>query len=76
MKGSRYVLLLILSGLVLLAGAVSVQQASSSPGGLDARGGHHCWTSCPSRGLYRGQYHCHRSPCNRTDVLRHRRHGH
>jgi hypothetical protein len=47
-----------------------------SPGGLDSRGGHHCWTKCARYGLYYGQYHCHRAPCNRRDVRRHRRHGH
>jgi hypothetical protein len=49
---------------------------AASPGGLDRRGGHHCWTRCGRYGLYRGQYHCHRSPCNRSDIRRHRRHGH
>jgi hypothetical protein len=49
---------------------------ASTPGGLDSRGGHHCWTRCGSYGKYTGQYHCHRSPCNRSDIRRHRRHGH
>jgi hypothetical protein len=49
---------------------------ASSSGGLDSRGGHHCWTRCGSSGLYTGQYHCHRSPCSSRDVRRHRRHGH
>jgi hypothetical protein len=49
---------------------------AASPGGLDSRGGHHCWTRCGRYGLYTGQYHCHRSPCNRRDIRRHRRHGH
>jgi hypothetical protein len=45
-------------------------------GGTDRRGGHHCWTRCASKGYYYGQYHCHHSPCNRSDIRRHRRHGH
>jgi hypothetical protein len=47
-----------------------------SSGGLDRRGGHHCWTSCASKGYYTGQYHCHRRPCGRADVRKHRGHGH
>jgi hypothetical protein len=53
--------------------------ATASPGGLDRRGGHHCRKSrayCRRFGLYLNQYHCHRSPCNRRDIRRHRRHGH
>ncbi len=53
-----------------------VHAMAASPGGLDSRGGHHCWTRCGRYGMYRGQYHCHRSPCNRRDIRRHRRHGH
>jgi hypothetical protein len=49
---------------------------SGSSGGLDSRGGHHCWTKCVSKGYYTGQYHCHRGPCSRKDVRRHRAHGH
>jgi len=48
----------------------------SSPGGLDARGGHHCWTKCSRYGLRTGQFHCHRKPCNSRDIRKHRRHGH
>lgn len=29
-----------------------------------------------NNGLYTGQYHCHRAPCNATDITKHRRHGH
>lgn len=47
-----------------------------SSGGLDSRGGHHCRTKCASKGYYTNQYHCHRSPCNRRDIRRHRGHGH
>lgn len=49
----------------------------ASPGGLDRYGGHHCWTRCASYGMYRGQYHCHRSTraCRRA-LRRHRAHGH
>jgi hypothetical protein len=54
----------------------SAHTAMLHPGGLDGRGGHHCWTRCRSWGRYYGEYHCHRSPCNRRDVRRHRRHGH
>jgi hypothetical protein len=53
-----------------------VAVAPTHSGGLDARGGHHCWTSCGARGMYRGQYHCHRAPCGRSDIRRHRNHGH
>jgi hypothetical protein len=52
------------------------QAVAAHSGGLDGRGGHHCWTRCGAYGYYTGQYHCHRSPCNRSDVRRHRRHGH
>lgn len=48
----------------------------ASPGGLDSRGGHHCWTNCARYGLYTGQYHCHRAPCGAEDVAYHRAHGH
>jgi hypothetical protein len=51
-------------------------RSAYSPGGLDARGGHHCWTSCSKYGKYYGQYHCHRAPCGRRDIRKHRRHGH
>ncbi len=60
---------------VAVAGAL-VPVALSTPGGLDRRGGHHCWTNCASYGKYRGQYHCHRSPCGRADIRLHRAHGH
>ncbi len=49
---------------------------TASPGGLDARGGHHCWTNCARWGLYYGQYHCHRAPCDASDIAYHRAHGH
>lgn len=49
---------------------------SASPGGLDGRGGHHCWTNCSRYGLYTGQYHCHRAPCGSRDIALHRAHGH
>jgi hypothetical protein len=57
-------------------GGAHTHAVASTPGGLDSRGGHHCWTRCGSYGAYTGQYHCHRSPCNRRDIRRHRRHGH
>ena len=50
--------------------------ASASPGALDARGGHHCWTNCAYYGLYYGQYHCHQAPCGPDDIAYHRAHGH
>lgn len=53
-----------------------VPQSSATSGGLDGRGGHHCWTNCAKYGKYKGQYHCHRSPCGGKDVRRHRAHGH
>ena len=59
-----------------LAGQVRGFTAPTHSGGLDARGGHHCWTRCASHGLRNGQYHCHRSPCGRADIRRHRAHGH
>lgn len=80
----RVYLALLIVGLALLAGSLAAT-ASSSPGGvtgvshsggLDYRGGHHCWTRCSRYGMYTGQYHCHRSPCNRSDIRRHRAHGH
>ncbi len=60
----------------LAAAAVGVVSAAASPGGLDSRGGHHCWTKCSRYGLYTGQYHCHRAPCNASDIRKHRGHGH
>lgn len=62
--------------IVLAAGFVIPAATFGSSGGLDGRGGHHCWTKCASKGYYTGQYHCHRSPCSRRDVRRHRLHGH
>lgn len=58
---------------LLLTSPLSVP---ASPGGLDSRGGHHCWTNCARYGLYTGQYHCHRSPCGTSDIAYHRAHGH
>ena len=67
----RVKLALVLTvGLGIIAGVAAVS-ASSSPGG-----GHHCWTRCSRYGMYTGQYHCHRSPCSRADIRRHRAHGH
>ncbi len=69
-------------GLCLAVAALAVAAlavapaATASSGGLDRRGGHHCWTSCAKSGLYTGQYHCHRSPCSSRDVSQHRAHGH
>lgn len=50
--------------------------AVKTSGGLDGRGGHHCRTRCKPQGLYTNQYHCHRSPCGRSDIRSHRAHGH
>lgn len=69
----RLVILLLAAGALLVAGA---SVALSTPGGLDRRGGHHCWTRCSSYGHYKGQYHCHRAPCSRADIRLHRSHGH
>jgi hypothetical protein len=66
---------LVLPTLTLVL-AVSIAGATASPGGLDYRGGHHCWTNCRAYGLYYGQYHCHRAPCDSTDIAYHRAHGH
>lgn len=54
----------------------TVPALAHQAGGLDARGGHHCWSKCARYGLYTGQYHCHAWPCTTSDITRHRRHGH
>lgn len=61
---------------VAISGYVVVP-ASGSPGGLDSHGGHHCWTSCASYGLKKGDYHCHQATkeCRRAN-RRHANHGH
>lgn len=61
---------------IIIAIALLLAPASASPGGLDSRGGHHCWTNCERYGLYYGQYHCHRAPCSQSDINYHRAHGH
>jgi len=66
----------ILLAAIVAACLVLPAVTSGSSGGLDRRGGHHCWTKCASKGYYTGQYHCHQSPCKRKDVRKHRRHGH
>jgi hypothetical protein len=68
-------LIVVLLSSLVVAGAFAAG-GNSSPGGLDARGGHHCWTNCSRYGLYTGQYHCHRAPCGARDIAAHRRHGH
>jgi hypothetical protein len=73
---SRFALIAITAIAAISAVGFGPSVAASSPGGLDSRGGHHCWTNCSARGYYTGQYHCHRSPCGKADVRRHRRHGH
>jgi hypothetical protein len=78
-KARRFVLLAAVAGAFAGGGgatAVTTGVASASPGGLDGSGGHHCWTRCYRWGRYRGEYHCHRSPCNRRTIARHRAHGH
>jgi hypothetical protein len=65
----------VLAATVVVA-LVIVAGLTASPGGLDRRGGHHCWTKCTRYGLYTGQYHCHRAPCSRADIRKHRAHGH
>ena len=82
----RHVVLIAVIAVVAIVPATTIgnsaggdggaRSAMLHPGGLDSRGGHHCWTRCGRYGMYRGQYHCHRSPCSRRDVRRHRRHGH
>lgn len=64
---------LLVASLILLTLAWPIM---ASPGGLDYRGGHHCWTNCGAYGLYYGQYHCHRAPCSWEDIQEHRAHGH
>jgi hypothetical protein len=70
--GSSIISTFVVAAVLLIAPGA----ATPTPGGLDGRGGHHCWTNCSKYGAYRGKYHCHRSPCTRSDILRHRRHGH
>jgi hypothetical protein len=69
-------LALLVASIAAAVALLLTPAAVSSPGGLDSRGGHHCWTNCARYGMYRGQYHCHRAPCSRRDIRRHRRHGH
>jgi len=38
-------------------------------GGIDERGGHHCWTNCVEHGYFDGQYHFHPEKMN-TNQLR------
>ena len=59
-----------------LASLATPVVSSATSGGLDRRGGHHCWTRCRAQGYYEGQYHCHRSPCGQSDIRMHRQHGH
>jgi hypothetical protein len=66
----------LLAVATIAVAGVLVPVALSTPGGLDSRSGHHCWTRCSSYGKYRGQYHCHRAPCSIADIRRHRAHGH
>lgn len=66
----RYLLVALLTLLIM------TWRVMASPGGLDYRGGHHCWTNCSAYSLYYGQYHCHRAPCNWDDIQEHRAHGH
>ena len=51
--------------------------AQSHSGGLDAAGGHHCWTSCASYGMETGEYRCHSHTkrCKRSNRMHHD-HGH
>ncbi len=70
--GSSLLSTIVVAAVLLIAPGA----AKPTPGGLDSRGGHHCWTRCSSYGAYRGMYHCHQSPCNRRDIRRHRAHGH
>lgn len=64
-------LMVVIVVLVLLVAPVYAH-----PGELDSRGGHHCWTNCAYWGYDYGEYHCHRSPCNFSDIMAHRSHGH
>jgi hypothetical protein len=83
---SRFAAVIAALSLAAIVSAASIgptpgqsDTATASPGGLDSRGGHHCRKSrryCRRFGLYLNQYHCHRDPCNRRDIRRHRRHGH
>ena len=73
---SRLAFAVALGALAVPLGLVLAPDASSTSGGLDARGGHHCWTRCVPQGLYTGQYHCHRGPCGKADIRLHRSHGH
>lgn len=70
----------LIAATVAASGFVTFQMAApaeSHPGGLDAAGGHHCWTSCASHGMKYGEYRCHKDTkrCRKSN-RRHHRHGH
>lgn len=65
-----------LAALLLVMFLSLATSLAASPGGLDSRGGHHCWTNCYYWGYYYGEYHCHRWPCDSSDIAYHRAHGH
>lgn len=55
----------------------SISTVTATPGGLDSKGGHHCWTDCGKYGKYTGQYHCHKkTKACRKSRRNHRSHGH
>ena len=67
-------LIIATSGYLLLA---TMEPVQSHSGGLDAAGGHHCWTACKSHGMVKGEYRCHKDTarCHRSNRMHHR-HGH
>jgi hypothetical protein len=40
--------------LAIMILGITAASVTASPGGLDARGEHHCWTNCGRYGLYYG----------------------
>ena len=69
--------LLLLSLVIAISGYMvfsSMEPVQSHSGGLDAYGGHHCWTSCGSYGMEYGEYRCHRDTarCHRSNRRHHR----
>lgn len=78
MSISRRTAVVLTSAVIAISGYVGAPTpAQSHSGGLDAAGGHHCWTSCGSYGMEYGEYRCHRDTdrCRRSNRSHHN-HGH
>lgn len=54
-------LLSLVIGVLLALGTSFSQTASAHPGNTDKYGCHTCKTNCPSWGLGKGEYHCHKA---------------